>query len=126
MNRRTRILLCVVVALAASGVGTAHACEDGMLVDYGGQSCYEGWNDYRRAQPQESLATCPDWHDETPGALAAHCPLVRAPAAPESTPDWHDEAPRLLRAAKLPPPDIALEAAGPTIDEVTLTQRAGE
>lgn len=88
-------------------VGSAQACEDGMLVDYGGQSCYEGWNEYQRAQEPPSIADCPDWNDETPGALADHCPLVLAPPAPEKMPDWHDEAPRLL-----PLPTVA-DAAGP-------------
>src|SRR6185503_19486883 len=101
MRMRNLVLAFVTLALAC-GIGAAHACEEGMLVDYGGQSCYEGWNDYQRAQRPQPLPVCPDWHDETPGPLADHCPLVQAPPVPAPVPDWHDEAPRLSPATSLP------------------------
>jgi hypothetical protein len=93
-----------------------------MLVDYGGQSCYEGWNEYQRAQQPQPLAACPDWHDETPGALADHCPLVQAPPVPAPAPDWHDEAPRLSPATASPLP-TAVENTQAQRNEETAARR---
>ncbi len=106
---------CLFVFALMVGAAGAHACEVGMLVEHAGQLCYEGWNDYPRAQEPSPVADCPEWHDETPGALAEHCPLVMAPPAPEKMPDWHDEAPRL------PPLPTVADAPGPTqTDEVAV------
>ena len=114
-----KILTGYMIVLIAASSG-AQACDATLLVDDGGQSRYEGRHDYRQIDPP-ALSDCPDWHDETPGKLADHCPLVQAAPPPVPPPDWYDEAPRLLAAPAPPLPELTVLDANSAANVVGAT-----
>ena len=121
---KTNPILVFAAVAIASGIASTHACEDRVHADYGGQSCHEGWREYPDMRARDPIADCPDWHDETPGALGEHCPLVQAQPAPQAMPDWFDEAPRLPPTLAAPLPPIGIDHMTTQVDGETLSQSA--